>query len=449
MKKWQHDLVLRTVKLLNIILMTGSFALCWFFYYAPKIDSPFYRNGNYLVLALFFVLYCTFGNVYEGFCISMKQISEVSYSQSLAALVSDGMMFIIIWLLTKDFPRLMPMFVILCLQIVISILWAKLAHDWYYRIFPPKATAVVYDVRHGLQKLVEEYGLAKKYDVQRTLPVAECLEDLSVLQNMEVVFISGVHSHDRNIILKYCIANNIEVLVIPRVGDVIMSGAKSIHMFHLPMLQVRRYAATPEYLFIKRLMDIVISLLALVITSPFMLLVAIAIKAYDGGPIFYSQVRLTKDNKIFRIHKFRSMRTDAEKDGVARLSTGDSDNRITPVGKIIRKLRLDELPQLWDILCGDLSVVGPRPERPEIAEQYMEEMPEFQLRLQAKAGLTGYAQVYGKYNTTPYDKLQMDLMYIAHPSIIQDLKIMLATIKILFMAESTEGVAEGQTTASK
>ena len=161
----------------------------------------------------------------------------------------------------------------------------------------------------------------------------------------------------------------------------------------------------------------------------------------------YSQVRLTKDAKEFRIYKFRSMRTDAEKDGVARLSTGDNDDRITPVGRIIRKLRLDELPQLFNILKGDLSVCGPRPERPEIAAQYEQEMPEFALRLQAKAGLTGYAQVYGKYNTTPYDKLQMDLMYIAHPSIVEDAKIMLATVKILFMPESTEGVEEGQITA--
>ena len=160
-----------------------------------------------------------------------------------------------------------------------------------------------------------------------------------------------------------------------------------------------------------------------------------------------TKVSLILDGKQFEILKFRSMRVDAEKDGVARLSTGDKDDRITRVGHIIRACRLDELPQLLNILKGDLSVVGPRPERPEIAAQYCEEMPEFALRLQAKAGLTGYAQVYGKYNTAPYDKLQMDLMYIAHPSLIEDLKIMLATVKILFMAESTEGVAEGATTA--
>ena len=187
------------------------------------------------------------------------------------------------------------------------------------------------------------------------------------------------------------------------------------------------------------MLDIFISAIALVILSPIFLITAIAIKVTDNGPVFYKQIRLTKDGKEFGILKFRSMRVDAEKDGVARLSSGENDDRITPVGKIIRACRVDELPQLINILKGDLSIVGPRPERPEIAAQYCEEMPEFALRLQAKAGLTGYAQVYGKYNTTPYDKLTMDLMYIAHPSIVEDLKIMFATVKILFMPESTEG----------
>lgn len=331
-------------------------------------------------------------------------------------------------------------------QLVMAAIWASCAHKWYYTTFPPQKTAVVYDVRHGMEKLINEYGLNQKYDVQVTLSVSECLADLSILDGMETVFVSGVHSHERNIILKHCVGKGINMFVIPRVGDVIMSGAWPMHMFHLPMLRVGRYMASPEFLFIKRAMDIVISLLALVILSPLFLITAIAVKS-DGGPAFYKQVRLTKDGKQFEILKFRSMRVDAEKDGVARLSTGDKDDRITKVGHIIRACRLDELPQLLNILKGDLSVVGPRPERPEIAAQYCEEMPEFALRLQAKAGLTGYAQVYGKYNTTPYDKLQMDLMYIAHPSLIEDLKIMLATVKILFMPESTEGVAEGATTA--
>ena len=235
--------------------------------------------------------------------------------------------------------------------------------------------------------------------------------------------------------------------MVPRVGDVLMSSAKQMHMFNLPILRVSRYSPNPLYLLIKRCFDIVVSIVGLVVLSPVFIVTAIAIKCSDKGPVFYKQLRLTKNGKKFYIHKFRSMRVDAEKDGIARLSTGEQDDRVTPVGRFIRKCRIDELPQLIDILSGNLSVVGPRPERPEIAEQYMKEMPEFQLRLQAKAGLTGYAQVYGKYNTTPYDKLQMDLMYIANPNVVEDIRICFATIKILFAPESTEGIAEGQTTA--
>ena len=132
------------------------------------------------------------------------------------------------------------------------------------------------------------------------------------------------------------------------------------------------------------------------------------------------------------------MRVDAEK-GKAVLSSGESDPRITPVGRVIRKIRADELPQLFNILSGSMSFVGPRPERPEIAEIYCSRFPDFSLRLQAKAGLTGYAQVYGKYNTTPEDKLKMDLMYISRPSIAEDFRTVFATIKILFEPESTEG----------
>jgi exopolysaccharide biosynthesis polyprenyl glycosylphosphotransferase len=298
-----------------------------------------------------------------------------------------------------------------------------------------------------MKDLIEDYGLTKKFDVQKTASVEECLSDLSMIDDMGVVFLSGIHSHDRNIILKYCLYQNKQVYLIPRIGDVIMFSAKEMHMFNLPIMRVQRYRPNPSYLITKRIFDIVLSLLALIILSPVFLITAIAIKCNDKGPVFYKQTRLTLNGKKFKIHKFRSMRIDAEKDGVARLSTGVKDDRITPVGRFIRKCRIDELPQLIDILSGNLSIVGPRPERPEIAEEYMKEMPEFQLRLQAKAGLTGYAQVYGKYNTTPYDKLQMDLMYIAHPSFIEDLRICFATVKILFVPDSTEGIAEGQTTA--
>lgn len=447
MTRFKHDLILRIIKTLDAVLITVPFALCWYLYYAKHIASPFYAKGDYLVVALFFALFIIFGRVYDAFLMSMQRISEIVYAQFLAVAVSDFIMYIVIWLLSKHLPNILPGVAALIGQVILAAVWAYNAHHAYFKIFPLQATAVIYDTRQGMEKLIGKYGLYDKYKVVLTATADECIANLAMLDGVSTVFMSGIHSHDRNVILKYCVENNIGTFVIPRIGDTIMSGAYPMHMFHLPMLKVGRYHPQPEYLFIKRLLDIVISAVALVVLSPIFLITAIAIKATDHGPVFYKQIRLTKDGKEFGILKFRSMRVDAEKDGVARLSSGDHDDRITPVGKVIRACRIDELPQLLNILRGELSIVGPRPERPEIAAQYCEEMPEFSLRLQAKAGLTGYAQIYGKYNTTPYDKLVMDLMYIAHPSIVEDLKIMFATVKILFMPESTEGVAEGQTTA--
>ena len=193
---------------------------------------------------------------------------------------------------------------------------------------------MIYDVREGLERLVEEYGLEKKFKIQIAMNVQQALANKELLNRMETVFLSGIHSHDRNILLKYCVEKDINVYVIPRIGDVLvekdinvyviprigdvlMSGAQSMHMFHLPMLQVGRYHPSPVYLFLKRGFDILASGIATVILSPVFAATAIAIKRYDGGPVFYKQQRLTKDGKIFEVLKFRSMRVDAEKDGVA------------------------------------------------------------------------------------------------------------------------------------
>ena len=446
-KNLKHDIGLRLVKLLNVVLLTVPFALCWYLYYAERISVNYYQMGYVAVVGLFVVLYVLFARVYDAFLVSVNRISEMVYSQGLAALISDGIMFVVIWLLSRNFPNLLPGLAALVAQLVLAVLWSVLAHKWYYHSFPPKPSAIIYGRRYGMENLIQDYGLQKKFKIQFTAGAEDCVRDLDMLQGMNTVFVSGVNSHERNIILKYCIANNIDVYVIPRIGDIIMSGARKMHMFHLPVLRVGRCNLRPEEKLLKRLFDIISSALVLLVVSPVMIVTAIAIKAHDGGPVFYKQERLTLDGKVFKVMKFRSMRVDAEKDGVARLSTGDKDDRITPVGKVIRKLRIDELPQLLNILSGSMSVVGPRPERPEIAKQYEEDLPEFKLRLQVKAGLTGYAQVYGKYNTTPYDKLQMDLMYIANPSFVEDLRIIFATIKILFVPESTDGIAEGQTTA--
>ncbi|MCI1306056.1 MAG: exopolysaccharide biosynthesis polyprenyl glycosylphosphotransferase [Lachnospiraceae bacterium] len=442
----RHYMELRFIKMLNPILMTVPFAVLWFLYYSSRVNSPFYVKGNWLVIVLYLLLFSLYGRTYDAFLVSYNQVSEMIYSQMLAALITNFLTGIVIWLLCRYLRYVWMILSILPFQLLVSILWSNIAHRWYYHMFAARKTIIVWDMRRDMRQMIRQYRLDRKFDVIMELPTKKCLSCLSVLDPADAVFLAGVHSRDRNKIIKYCVEKKITVFVIPRIGDVLMSSARHVHMFHIPMLRLDRYNPPPEYLFFKRLFDILFSLILIVILSPLMLVTAILIRR-DGGPVFYRQDRLTRDGKVFRILKFRSMRVDAEKDGVARLSTGENDDRITPTGRVIRSTRIDELPQLFNILGGSMSFVGPRPERPEIAKEYEKTLPEFNLRLQAKAGLTGLAQVYGKYNTEPYDKLQMDLMYIANPGIAQDIRLVFATIKILFMKESTEGVAEGQTTA--
>lgn len=445
--KFKHNLALRTVKIMNVIIMTVPFMLCWFLYYGSRIKVPYYRTGNFLIIILFMVLYMVFGRLYDAFVINLSKISEIIYSQFLAVSFTDLIMYIVICLLSSKLTNLWPGIACLAGQVLVSSCWALCVHKWYFKNFDPVPTIIVYENKKSLKELNSSIVLLKRFNIIDIIKADDCLDNLSFLNDIGAIFLCGNKSSKRNIILKECIKRDIDIFICPGISDIILSGAYPIHAFPFPVLKTSRYMPQPEYVFFKRLFDIILSAFLLILTLPISLIVAIAIKAYDGGPCFYKQTRLTKDGKEFGILKFRSMIVDAEKDGVARLSSGDNDSRITPIGKIIRACRMDELPQLLNILKGEMTFVGPRAERPELTEKYSEKIPEFKLRLQAKAGLTGYAQVYGKYNTEPYEKLQMDLMYIAHPSLIEDFKIILATIKILFMKDSTEGIQEGQTTA--
>jgi exopolysaccharide biosynthesis polyprenyl glycosylphosphotransferase len=462
----EHRALLRFVKLIDVILVSIPFILAWYYFYSHDMIVSYYRLGNIMISFLYILLYYLISHLYHGYLIHINSISEIIFSQTISAILSNFVMYIVIWLLIFKLPNPLALLLALGIQIIAIILWSLFSHKWYFHHFPPKKAVIIYDEKHDLDNLTRESSMMVHFDVKSIVNIHDFtfdsenasmnasmedeLTDQKISQfigDSEVVFLSGLHSHERNQIIKYCVANDIVAYTLPRIGDIIMQGAEKLHLAYLPVLSVRRYNPTPEYLFIKRLFDILISIIFIVLLSPLMIVLALIIRS-DGGPAIYKQERLTKDGRIFRCYKFRSMRVDAEKDGIARLSTGENDPRITKIGRFMRSHRLDELPQLFNIIKGDMSLVGPRPERPEIAATYKEILPEFDLRLQCKCGLTGYAQVYGKYNTTPYDKLLFDLMYISKPSFVEDFKIILATFKILFMKDSTEGVAEGQTTAS-
>ena len=265
---------------------------------------------------------------------------------------------------------------------------------------------------------------------------------ISLIGDCEAVILCDLPSEVRNKLLKYCYAQAIRVYVTPKLSDIIVRSAEESHLIDSPLLLSRNNGFTFEQRFCKRTVDIILTLILLLLFSPIMILTAIAIKVYDGGPILFLQERYTKNEKKFMIYKFRSMKINS--DSIKYVPTMDDDSRVTPVGRVIRQLRIDEMPQFFNILKGEMSLIGPRAESVKLTDAYVKGIPEFKYRLKVKSGLTGYAQVHGKYNTTPYDKLKLDLMYIQNYSWLMDVEIIFLTVKILFMKDSTEGFTEEQ-----
>lgn len=440
------------IKFLHMTISVVCFYFAWLYfrYESFTYSDPVGFRYNYFVTALFLVLMLYFSRVYSAYDFGFSRIRYTIFGQFLAQSFTTICIYIFVtvawWNLKNPIAFVILVLDLLSIDVIFTLAFSSLL----YKLLPRKRTLLIY--QNSLAK--KRFGSVKGKPIERLFKIVDEIEfdgDFSDIKDkvdeFDAVFVAGVNSDCRNALLKYCKINGITIYLLPHIGDVIMREAYHEKSFYSPVFRISRKTVDPTFTFIKRTFDIVSSGLALIILSPIMLFTAIAIKLYDKGPSFYKQVRLTKDGREFKIIKFRSMRVDAEKDGVARLSSGDNDDRITPIGRFIRKCRIDELPQLINIFKGDMSVVGPRPERPEIAEQYYETMPEFELRLQVKAGLTGYAQIYGKYNSDPYEKLEFDLLYINQMNLLTDLLLCFATFAILFRSESTEGIEEGQTTA--
>lgn len=441
---------------LCLALETGIFAFHWladFQYSVVESLRNFGYKGHIVEIAFYGLILLFLSTMYGGMRLGYLRNFELIFSQLFATVLA--LMFIYVELSIMAHQPFVPKVFIMMLmeQTITVIIYTNIANKIYRSIFPPRKLLLIHGER-PIEDIYNKFESRKdKYIIAKTLCMREGMERVcqEILHSYEkgecnAVVVWDVSTAERNQVLKFCYSRSIRIYTMPKITDIILAGAEELHIFDSPLLLTREYSLSMEQRFIKRFIDIACSLILLVVTSPIMLLTAIAIKLYDGGPVLYKQVRCTRDQKEFYIMKFRSMRTDAEKDGVARLAQ-KNDSRITPIGKFIRKCRIDELPQLVNILRGDMSFIGPRPERPEIIKQYVEIMPEFEYRTKVKAGLAGFAQVYGKYNTTPYDKLKLDLIYIEQYSVWLDLKLMLLTLKVLFWPDSTEGVENEQVTA--
>ncbi len=439
--------------LLGVAILTAIYSYVWVQMIHGRLvwHVKLYFKGHLLMIFVYFVLIFFFTSTFGGLKIGYLKPWDVFFSDIFAIVIVDIVSYLQISLMEIRLFKGDIMLWMALAQIAFAGIWVFLGGRLYRLFFPPRRLLLIYgdhpidDIRHKFETRKD------KYRIERLMYMGE--EEGTLYAEMENRDYDGVVLWDvpaqvRNRMLKYMYARNIRVYMMPKISDVIIKGSDPLHLFDTPIFLTREYNLKVEQRFAKRCIDIIFALILSIALSPLMLLTAIAIKICDRGPVLYKQIRCTEGGREFKIMKFRSMRVDAEKDGVARLAT-KNDSRITPVGKFIRAVRIDELPQLFNILKGDMSFIGPRPERPEIIRQYMEEMPEFAFRMRVKAGLAGYAQVYGKYNTTPYDKLKLDLSYIENYSVWLDLKLMMLTLKILFSPEATEGVNADQTTAAK
>ncbi len=402
----------------------------WYTYYSETIVLPFYRRGNWTLIGIYYVLIAIFFKTYGGFKLGYLKKTDMLYSQIISIVCVNTVAYFMISLIGRDFMAFAPIVQLTFTDFGIIAIWTVLSGKLYFLLYPPRKLIILYGSSQAASLVLKMSQRIDKYMICESISVSEPQEKIQeLILKYEGVIICDIPAELRNKYLKFCFEKSVRAYIAPKISDIIIRGGDDIRLFDTPLLLCRNYGLTFEQQLAKRAFDIVFSLTALLFLSPLMIVSALSVKIYDGGEVLYKQKRLTKDGEEFYVYKFRSMIADAEKNGIQLAS--ENDNRITPVGKILRKFRIDELPQLFNILKGDMSVVGPRPERPELTEIYRKQMPEFEFRLKVKAGLTGYAQVTGVYDTSPYDKLKMDLMYIENYSFRMDLQIILMTIKIM------------------
>ena len=412
----------------------------WIGHYNKIIEFPFFRRGNWMMIFLYGVLLVLFMSIYGGFKVGYLKKGNLIYSQILAVIFTNVFTYLQIAVLDKHFLSPLQLIKMTGIDFFVICIWT-LVYQWFYgKVFPPRKMLLISGGRSDYHLAEKINSREDKYVIYRTINIQQGINFLQQeIIKYDGVIIGDISSHERNLILKYCFANSIRTYNVPKISDILLKSSVELNLFDSPLLLSRNEGMTIEQLFIKRFVDIAGALVGIIVSAPLFLAISLIIKFSDKGPVFFKQARLTRDNHIFYIYKFRTMIEEAEKDGVARLAE-EGDSRILPSGHFLRRTRLDELPQLFNILMGDMSLVGPRPERPELVTEIIKDIPEFAYRTKVKAGLTGYAQIYGKYNTTSYDKLKLDLTYIRNYSLLLDLKLIFMTPKVMFMKEATEGV---------
>ena len=423
--------------LLEVLILTVIYYVVW------KNGYDFFSfayMGKYVLMGLYGVMLYVFFQYSD--CTMFGQLNRVDLiiGQVIALFIVNFLTYFQLCLIEEKLLAVAPMLVLFGIEILVAIALILVYTTLYHKLYAPHDMLLIYGNKRGVGLKIKMDSRKDKYNISKLICVDEGYDKIvQEIPKYDAVILNDMSGAIRNDILKFCYRFRVRTYVAPKLTDIMVRGAKNITLFDTPLLLVKGTGLTPAQRVMKRAMEIVLSSVALLVFAIPMALVAIAIKLEDGGPVFFKQKRMTRGGREFDILKFRSMIVDAEKYAGAVLATED-DPRITKVGKFIRATRLDEIPQILNIFKGDMSVVGPRPERKVIADEYCKDIPEFAYRLKVRGGLTGYAQIYGKYNTSPYDKLRLDMMYIENYSLLLDIKLIILTLRIIFSKDSTEGI---------
>ena len=428
--------VMMALKLFLIVATIGIFLIGLFIFYG---NATFRGRGNIVLALVYTLIFVLFAMAYDSFRIGVSRRGEIVFSYILSIFLTNMVTYFILCLIAGVMLNPFPLFLQLCIQALFGAIFYTIAYQVYFTLYPARDTMVILsNAKYDMETMQKFYQRKDRYDIRLVCSEAEGEEALKrKIDGFSTIVIGNVEKTLRQDLISYCFQQNKRLFLMPKMNDIILHSAHETFIGDSLVYLCKNRGFSVEQLCIKRLLDIVISGIGLIVCSPLMLIIAICIKLYDRGPVFYRQTRYTRNMEQFTMIKFRSMIVNAEANGAQ--FTVPNDKRITPIGKLIRATRFDEIPQLWNILKGEMSLVGPRAERVENADYYCKQLPEFAYRTKVKAGLTGYAQIYGKYNTSFENKLKMDLLYIENASLLLDLRLMFLTLKVIFMRESTEG----------
>lgn len=446
--KWRKREITTVIcSMILVIVNTLIFHCIWTKCYSPLYYSRFFSIGRYAADAVCFWLYIYLGRLYGTFWLKISRISEIIYANAVTNIITGIVMYIIAWVFIRHLPNIIPMLIIICMWTITACVWVKPAIMVMNHYCAVERMVIIYDNgashhngRTILSRVTWRFKVVGEICADRD--VSSIMDQLEILR-AEAVLLCDIPVTVKNELIKYCVLENIATYVQPNAGDYLINSAKSVQIANLPFMFCQRVSGSNLYTFFKRILDIILSIIGLVLTSPAMLLIAMIIKSYDHGPVFVKEQRVTLNKKIFSIYKFRSVKTNVDSKDTTYKSLY-IDERLTPVGRFLRRFRIDELPKLVNVLKGDLAIVGPRAEEPEEAFLHEKEIPEYALKFQVKAGLTGYVQIFGRYSTSTSDRLQMDLMYIGQQNLAWDMKMILATIKVIFLPEGLNLVLDGQ-----